>query len=1396
MRDRAWRGRDSHRDVWALMSTALESEAAATVVHRHRQHYLDRKLAKSPLLHFAPGSHRVDVCELFKDVQANLPVKDLGQAGVSEPKGMLRGLLEGRMSAIIHGVRLATVKKLERMQKAALDNLHSTGQHSLYLGYPCLVMPIPGRAAKFAPVLLFAVRLTLSNQKVTIDRIRGGADDGKDDAADAVVNRLLASFVKRIKNFALNVQDHRLEVDGPQIDGEVTRMFAPWVGVQRRDRTYPNVTEVASSTLRQLVGTSDPYIADHAILGLAEFSGQAMLDDLDTIETELRSGTPCPSALSQLIMVRNSVETGKPVVPASDGDRWLVERSDESQESVVWAQRAGKLVVLQGPPGTGKSQTIVNIVADALAHRKSVMVVCQKRAAIEVVKKRLAAVGLGEFCVLVDDVDKDRLPVIRRLDAIEGEFPTMGVWAREWRTDSANEIMRTENRIDRAIDALNFSSEDRRPRYGDIQAHLTALDRFDANPSWSSGLIRAVAALVVGRYSQDELERFLRRCASLDGEMVRLRYGENLWSAAAGRLAADQQAVLRLGAQARTANSFGNRLASRDCEIYHDASTQWFVEHPWLQANDELLPLASLVPGHGRQNFEDFRQWLRALRAVASEAETVNVDVLTRGLHHSALDVAFLKKLCTDAEDLGDLARLNADIEKEAIWRAAQTCLQRHRGHWCREIHAAALHAWRDDLLASKGRSEGIADLAMVESWRDGLAKELGRKRGLDTADILEQYQGRVSARFELKQRNLLRLRAGAGARKTSLRSLYSHGLTGLRQIAPVLLVSPETASSILPMKGEIFDLAVIDEASQMFVAEAIPMLFRAKQAVIAGDKHQMPPTDFFAYSDEQDGADELSADSGDVAPEVQSAAAGEYRLLEAAEAAVPKGTDYCLSLNVHYRSARKELIDFSNQAFYRGELSIPSGNAPLLPFMRTAIEFDEVNGMFQSGVNEDEAKRIVELLSKIWSVPAQSRPTVGVIVVNVKQRDCVNDLLQSRATRDERFGQAFAEELARRVDDEDVSFFVRSVEHVQGDERDLILFGLTYSGTRRALGPLNIKEDGRKRLNVAITRAKRGMIVLNSLRISHLSNAAEGRGAGELERYYVWQYLRYARAIAQGQLGETEAATVLAEVGDSAGKRSPTLAMTESPFEDDVKAFVESLGLHVDAQVGESKFRIDLGVKSSPNVSGYLCGIECDGARYHETWRARIRDVWRQEILESKGWTIVRVWSTDWYERTARTKVALEQRLRELDNLRTSQPAVAATSFIRVPTVPSDAPIGEETVAHAVGRIVANSVGHKRSGPTAPIAAARTIGVDDLVTYEVVGQPEQKVIQIIDGQTNTTAKPALVNVRAPLAQAMLGASAGDEVVAVFPRGDVALIIRAVERLGSGQMPLHIDAKG
>ena len=1224
---------------------AIMPTTPADLVANHREHYLSRKLARSPLLHFMPGAYRLDVCSLFEGITPNIPT--VKEAGVTTPESAIKALVGPRGQAILHNVRPATIQKLKRLKLNAEEARHSTGQHALFFGYPCVVIPGEAGKVKFAPIFLFALELGISNTRVTIKRLYD-ATPNEDDVQisnDAVFNRLLAAYVKRETNFLLDA-NARYAIDPESFAPIIKRIFSPWRGLANRWK-YGEVSKVPSSeALKRLLSeNTDPFIADYAVLGLADFAGQALLDDLDHIEAALRTGTICSAPLRKLLEPRSFGGENPPRVPGSDVGKWLVEKSDPSQEAVVWAQRDAPVVVLQGPPGTGKSQTIVNTIADALAANQSVLVVCQKRAATEVVRKRLEGVGLGELCTLIDDLDKDRSAAIRRIKEIDQEFPN-AIWNAKERKRLSKEIAKCETDIDSGDDALKDDCGGTARSFGDIQSELSRIGHLDSHPDWSQRLVSAVERLIASGLDARQVTQLLSRIRDIDSKARTLRYTQNVWSAVSPKLAHDAVELQALQSSLRIAVSIGQRIQSGALLVRHDEQTHWVAEHPWftdLSVREFGLPHFN-ASQESASDSRDFSRWLTAIRHIQQWNAGISPEAEARAARQGTFTTELIAKIAADGAQLGDIATLRAELHADKLLRIADSALCAHVFGWEDHIHGVILSAWKLSLLSRRGRDFQFA--RQIPSLCKQLSHRLAEKRKADTEDILSGFNQRVVARDQLEQGDLLRLRGHGGIKKTSLRRLHKIGGSHVRQIQPVLLTSPETASALLPLTPALYDLVVIDEASQMFVAEAIPMLFRAKRALIAGDRQQMPPSDFFAFSNEDDDDTENVDDD---AEQALAPADRNYRLLEAADVALGATSPHRRQLAVHYRSARKELIDFSNHAFYDGKLIIPSGNAALPAFMNSAIVFEQLEGQFVRGLNEIEARRIVAWLTKIWQVPHETRPSVGVIVNNVKQKALIEDLLAERAEKDAAFASTYAFERERQLDGEDSSFFVRSVETVQGDERDVIVFGATYSGSSRSFGPLTKKDDGRKRLNVAVTRAKRGMVVLCSLKIDHISNEAERTTN---ERYFVYQYLRYARGVAAND--SLMVNTILNQLNPERAASRTVAANTESPFEDEIKAFVTSLGYFVEPQVGESGFQIDLGVRRAANDLNFLCGIECDGAQFHSGWTARTRDIWRQEILKSKGWVIVRIWSTDWFEQPAESKrkIALKlQTLRETFN-------------------------------------------------------------------------------------------------------------------------------------------------
>lgn len=428
-----------------------------------------------------------------------------------------------------------------------------------------------------------------------------------------------------------------------------------------------------------------------------------------------------------------------------------------------------------------------------------------------------------------------------------------------------------------------------------------------------------------------------------------------------------------------------------------------------------------------------------------------------------------------------------------------------------------------------------------------------------------------------------------------SIRDMIGKMPQSFSKLAPCMLMSPLSIAQYLPPEQALFDVVIFDEASQITTWDAVGAIARGRQTIIVGDPKQLPPTNFFGRNEDDE---EIADHEKDL----------ESILDEAKAAGIP-----VRDLRWHYRSRSESLIAFSNHHYYQNRL---------VTFPSPAIEDRAVHlrkiphGVYDRGksrTNRIEAEAVArEAVARMkdWlKLPEQERPTLGVITFNGQQQSLILDLLDAERRENPELEWFFAEERIEPV-------IVKNLENVQGDERDVIFFSITFwkdAAGKLAMdfGALN-RDGGERRLNVAVTRARRELVIFSGLTADQIDTSR----TKALAVQHLKTFLDYA---------ERGAIALPAQDSGSVGG-------FESPFEEAVADQLRQRGWMVVPQVGISGFRIDLGIRH-PDLSGaYLAGVECDGATYHESATARDRDKVRQQVLEGLGWNILRVWSTDWW--------------------------------------------------------------------------------------------------------------------------------------------------------------------
>ena len=469
-------------------------------------------------------------------------------------------------------------------------------------------------------------------------------------------------------------------------------------------------------------------------------------------------------------------------------------------------------------------------------------------------------------------------------------------------------------------------------------------------------------------------------------------------------------------------------------------------------------------------------------------------------------------------------------------------------------------------------------------------------------ARLIGQLRGRVQARLKAPdaaagmpwlRRELARQRAHQPLRRT-LREAEA----AIRAIKPCFMMSPLTVAQFLEGRSPSFDLVIFDEASQLPSEDAIGAIIRGRQLVVVGDPKQLPPTTFFASSLPAEG---FAEDGTPLGPDAESV------LEEFMGAGMPVSR-----LRWHYRSAHESLINFSNVTFYDSGLCTFPGVETSTEDSGLQYEYVEGGAYEGKGVNPVEARRVADAVATFarQQLDRSSRgepvQSLGVGTFNLRQQQAISDEIEARRREDPGLEPFFD-----RAGPE--PFFVKNLENIQGDERDVVFISVTYARAgdgklRHTFGPLNT-ESGWRRLNVLVTRARQRMRVFSAMRGDEIAADAASPGARLLR-----EFLRFAE---RGRM---------TAVAGSAG------APADNPLVRDIAAELGARGWTVVPQVGAAGYRLDLGVVDGQTPGRYLCAIESDGPAYHAAETARDRDRLRPQVLAGRGWTIFRIWSAGWF--------------------------------------------------------------------------------------------------------------------------------------------------------------------
>lgn len=1279
---------------------------------------------------------------------------------------------------------------LTKMFRSAKTSLEENGASTLYLALGLLRWVEGKKSAgtvRYAPIILLPIDITRKSAS------KGYTMCMRDE--DAQLNITLLEFLKQ--NYEIEILGlNPLPTDEHGLD--LSKIYA-----------------IVRHAVLDLPGWD---VVEAGFIGNFSFSQFVMWNDIHSRSDMLERNDIVRSLINGAVdwdcTIPESVNTDEAYLPIT---------VDSSQLRAINMAAGGVSFVLHGPPGTGKSQTITAMIANALTKGQTILFVAEKMAALEVVQKRMEALGIGDFCLELHSNKATKKAVLDQLKKVleisvyglstEYDKKIQDIRAMRANLDAYVEKLHERRAFGKTLRELidiyetipdegielRFSSEyaasvtqsdlDNQRRalsqlvaagrgVGHPNNHpLVAVGQTVYTQTLKMDLEQTVeaykSALAVLKASVDEFVELLNidapiseadwkgmiTCAQsvisaevipafllatnnidkefdipltymkekgavdarknmllqfwndtflqMDMNLYRIKYDEaNKKFLGKGKAIANLVNEMQSFAKgAIVAEQIPALLA--DVEVFQkmerDFKTNYSLPFEWKQivenysTEQELANYKEEVKSQ-LQLVEQFASRIRELEqagkltSCTDNARKIieNYRILTEK-ENAVVDL--LKLSFTETEEnwvdnrvnlCNSLVEYASVIKDWIVYRQAeQLCKQLGLAVVC-EAYAAGLE--HEKVLNVYQRSiyhaiiiSVIENEPVLNSFTgNGFNEQIVQFKKLD-AEFMELTKEEMyyklthqlpssydSVQFS-KELNILRRAISSNGRGMSIRSLFDQIPNILTRLCPCMLMSPISVAQYISADNKPFDIVIFDEASQLPTCKAVGVLARGKNAVIVGDPNQMPPTSFFAGNT----VDEDNLDIEDL----------------------DSILDDCLALGMpsahlqwHYRSRHESLIAFSNHEFYENSmLTFPSVNdrEKRVTMVKVDSFFDRKKGR----VNEGEADAIVAEIKRRYKDEELKKQSIGVVTFNISQQTLIEDKLQEAFQKDANFDK-WANEGEERL-------FVKNLENVQGDERDIILFSIAFGPDEEGklsmnFGPLN-KEGGWKRLNVAVSRARSEMMVFSIMTSDMIDlKRTKSKGVESLKNF----------------LGFAEKGRLQLSYNEMKQRK-------EEGILDRICAELDAAGYKYQKAVGHSKFKVDLAVINPFNPDEYILGIMLDGDSYKQSPNTKDREVAQIKVLNGLGWEIHRIWTMDWWDNRdkeiARLLEILEEKKASFDGpvvdtmedvLQESEPETVQEDTNKMVDEPSEDPVVsadaaptetvvEETVENASQEVV-----------------------------------------------------------------------------------------------------------
>ncbi|MGL5296690.1 MAG: AAA domain-containing protein [Culicoidibacterales bacterium] len=1124
---------------------------------------------------------------------------------------------------------LANAVKIIETQQKRLAVLHrecialekETGRYELSIGYPFIKGKFLDGTPVHAPLFLFTVQLErganntwfliFNQQPPTINRVFLLAVQKYNQTPIAL---------DVIEKFAVD----KVDLTSEHLYRQLLRQFSLHIDWQDIElQPFPTKIELEQQIKETITGSFK--IEHHLVLGNFPIANSLYYD-----YEKMQRLQHMPKSIEHLFKAQTQAANQIDSLPLSQ--QFFLTMVDESQERAISLTEQKPYTVIYGPPGTGKSQTIAAIVGQAIANQKKVLIVSHKKAALDVLYNRIHS--LQDQAMLVHQPSMQSEQFFQKVTyALEQPEFHVQVGDLHKQLYNCNQQIATILQSFEAIKQFLYTQQDigltmQQMYEQSSPIHMRRDHRYDLMRFWQLAHDQKPLTFDQSVQLQTKFQQFSFITKAFQARQMK----ENPYVPVLASVSTQQQ--VQAESQFQLMLNFFNGIKP-ECGTHNTKNSEWNLKY-WSQiahvshSVEEFYEQIQVQKQALVQRYEAYVEQLAYLETLLPKAyweqittslEQGNYDQLC--IYFNQLDEAF--------ELLGAYEQLTAEFKK--LSQDEITFLDSVIRVFDDEAKAKSFVQSLPELLILQTVRQKEANCQVIETMEQFslLQKQaqylLREKQKIVQAYLIayqkqaiQTYRQQYPQECESLYHQVTKQRATTTIRE-SIHQYYDAYTT----LFPCWLASPETIADIFPFEADLFDIILFDEASQLAAEQTLPVFYRGKKIVVVGDEQQLkPPQTFLLKYD-----DDMNEGEHDVVYTVES-------ILDLAKLKYPS-----VKLNHHYRSQASELIAFSNAAFYENELLVTTDvqqrNATHPPIQRL-----KVAGIWKEQVNLAEAYEVVALVVNLLSTKA-STETLGVITFNSKQKDLILDLLEQYTQEDEVFAKQYFIEQERFEQGEDVSFFVKNIENVQGDERDLIIFSTAYAPNSQGKMSMNFgslsQEGGENRLNVAITRARKQIYVVTSIEPEQLEvEQTKFAGAKLLKAY-----LTYVRAISTQNTIEKE--KVLRQLQTQ--RHNQRVQPKTSTFAKQLALNLEMRGFEVHKNLGEKMYHYDLAIYDAKSER-YILGIECDTPQ-NEPFVVKHREVVKQAILAQFGWHTLRVWSRDWWLNPDKVLAKIEQRIEEI---------------------------------------------------------------------------------------------------------------------------------------------------